>query len=255
MDGTTKDWGAPRYGRAWGDPSDPHQPIQTAGNLPGYNKVRVVDDPGTPTGSAVEFVFARGQKQGFAGAAFFPEWETGETYRDLYVRLLYKMDPAWTHHASGTTKIMFLGYGGGLPVQPTQFVLSNRNGWIELVDQSGDGSEPIHRALDVQMEKGRWYDIEMLIHGQSSLHAADGGMEMWINGRRVERWIQRSGGEEQRDPTPPTWRYVDGERRAVHTRFTGAQLGGWYGGSTKDEPGKPKDEWLRWGGLYISGLP
>lgn len=255
VDGSSKDWGAPNYGRAWGDPTDPTQPIQTSRDFDGFNVVHVVPDAGAPTGSAVEFVYARGKKDGFAGAAFFPRWPGGETYRDLYIRLLYKMDARWTHHSTGTTKILYFGYGGGRPGSPTQFYLSNRRGKVEVIDQSGDGNNPIHQAADVTMQPGRWYLIELVIRGQSSLRSADGSLDMWINGNRVTNWVQRKRNEPSASPSSPSWRWVDGSRGATHTRFTGAQLGGWYGGSARREPGKPRDEWIRWGALYISGRP
>lgn len=218
-----------------------------SGNATGGTKVftrnvSVVLDNGAPNGKAVQVDFWTGQGDGFAGAAFINGFSA--SYREFYIRTVFKYSANWQQHPSGTTKLFYYG----ITPQPTEFYpQGNGSEWtIRWRDQGGNDDDGVF-VHPTTFPPGVYHTLEIHHVMESSDGANDGYVRIWLDGVELrDSWNNLTAGQKNGQLHTPQWSWENGGR------LNGAQLGTFWGGTGGT---KSQDDWMRWGEIYISGKP
>ena len=224
--GCNKDWG-PRweYGTRW------------------RTHVTVVQDAGSPTGCALEFLYETGKGDGFSGAAFLNDW--GVRPDTMYMRFVVQFDPGWQQHTSGVTKLPFWGAGTGRGASASEFVAIYQNTTnLSVGDQSGTGEGGGWRVTSFD-PRGRYIDVEIL-HFLGTPGQRDGWFRVWLDG--VEHMMAQWHGGTRPGTSADGWQFLDPNEP---WGFKGLQFGFYWGGCCNNR--KSQDDWIRAAGLYVSG--
>ena len=153
-----------------------------------YGNFTIANDPSAPNGDGrvgqmfYSATMTAGTGPGIA-QIYFPRG-----VRQVYLSIWARISPNWVGNQSSTNKMFFLGVAGG----NNQFFLS----------AEGSGSNPLYAQLRLQgindprpritaninnaeIIRGAWQRWELVVTCNSRTNAADGSINMWINGTHV----------------------------------------------------------------------
>lgn len=224
VDGSAKEWPGFREGRAWMDDRN----------------VRIVSDPASKYGHAIEKRFRIGDEGGWHGNVRSRRLPGGP-FRELYYRIVFRVAPNWQWHRSGgkyfyygTTRHATRGYlgwdGAGRPT------------WVDF--GSGVG---LYRPNGIQpISRDRYHTIEL--HHGASTDGANGFIRMWIDGAEVESFnLVGDPAQNRVQLLNREWRSTQG---LADKRLDGLQAFMYWGGQGDT---KRVNDWIRLSELYISG--
>lgn len=226
VNGSSKDFG-PNYvtGRDWRDDKE----------------VRIVRDPASKYGHAIEKRFFVGDKSGWHGII-----HTGDfgVFRELYFRQVVRVSENWQWHRSGGKYFYYGAAGRKRNASPTQFILgwsgSGKTRWID----SGVGEYRPNGGPEITRDV--YHTIE--IHHVARTSGANGSLRMWIDGVEIKSFNLLG------DPTQNNVSLVNrewhGQRNLADKGLTGIQAFMYWGGQGDT---KRVDDWVRLSELYISG--
>lgn len=229
IDGSSKDFGPEFHkGRRWRND----------------RRVEVVTDPDSKFGHAIEKRFFIGDRSGWNGITSVGEYGA---YRELYLRIVFRLSPNWQYH-SGMNKLFYYGgAGAGQSKSATQFFIGIRGGHLEFIDQSASGeknSQGTFRANAPTIDRDRYHTVEVL-HVANTPGQSDGSVRMWIDGAEVPSFNHL--GRPDRDSVQlKNLRWLDYD----DTRLTGVEAFMFWGGQRDT---KRVNDWIRLSELYISG--
>lgn len=200
------------------------------------NRVSVVDAPDAKYGGkAIQKKFFVGDGSGWNGLHGKDNWPG--SYRELYIRTVFKLSSNWDDH-SGGQKLFYFGSEAG---QPNDFYVWFRlsNNDLRFVTQvasgvRGDDGADTFFASGHNLVAEEFVTIELHIVTQSVPGASDGSVTMWQDGERVGNWTGLQF-------------YKAG---ASSVEFDGYQAYLFWGGSGDT---KTANDWLQISEFYISG--
>lgn len=229
VDGSDRNWPGFQQGGRWQDPE----------------RIRVVEDPESKYGFAIEKRFFIGDTDGWNGIAYRNNWGL---YRQQYVRMVFKFSPNFQFHA-GNQKLYYWGGGnrpGESPVMFAMFVYNRQR--IEFRNNGTAGGAVKDRGSyrsDQRVERGRYHTLEVLQVANTPGNA-DGSIRVWLDGVEITDW--RLNGKRVSTENR-NWIGVD-EVPDGDTRLTGMQCCLYWGGQGNT---KRLNDWIRFAELYISG--
>lgn len=207
-----------------------------------------IADPDDPNGQAVQVNWLAGDASGFAGAAFWNDWEGDVPFLpgQLYFRMLIRFSTNWDYHSAGQ-KLSY--YGAGDDGQASEFYILMRQSDIRWRDQGGGGESGVWSTQDCMIPLGRYVDVEILHNAQSAVGVADGSLRIWVDGDECTGWTLLGSGTSADDLSAPVHNFIGA---GSTPNFSGVQLGMYWGG---EGDVKTVNDWMRMGEVYISGSP
>jgi hypothetical protein len=212
----------------------------TEGNYPNFT---IQTDPSAPSGDGkvAQMLYPAGMKSGTGPAKatlYFPP-----NTREAYIAVWMKLSPNWVGNQASINKMFFIGMSGGnnqfifeaygsgssrlQPMLALQGVLDNNRRSQLHPPNLGNHSEIV---------RGQWQKIEILLRCNSSPSAADGTMDLWVDGVAITS-VRNVSFTKKSDPT---------RRCNVHQFNWNPTYGG--GGAS---PGTDLYQWFD--RVYISG--
>lgn len=226
-DGSSKDWPSFFQNKKWADD----------------NRVRVVSDPKSKHGQAIEKRFFIGDQSGWNGITY----NGGHiVFRELYFRIVFRLSPNWQWHKAGG-KYFYYGAAGRERGGPTQFQLawngSGRTRWVDF--GSGVGGYVANGGPEITRDV--YHTIE--IHHVASTSGANGSLRMWIDGVEIQSFNLLG------DPTQNEVQLTNREwiaTRGLEDKRLGRGLQAFmFWGGQHDT--KQVNDWIRLSEFYVSG--
>lgn len=206
-------------------------------------RVRVVRDPTSKHGHAIEKRFFVGDNDGWHGAV-----RTGDfgSFRELYVRQVFRVSQNWQWHRSGGKYFYYGASGRDRGAGPRQFILawggSGETRWIDF----GSGVGEYRPNGGPKITKNRYHTIE--IHHVASTSGANGSLRMWIDGVEIKTF--NLVGDRTQNNISLLNREWRAQRNLADKGLTGIEAFVYWGGQGDS---KRVNDWIRLSELYISG--
>ena len=208
----------------------------------GWGSGNIVTDGSAPSGDGsvgrvtLTSAFPGGESPATTGFTFSVQ------PTDVYIAIWHKLSANWVGHSSGVNKVLFLidpsgtGGNGGTPFILNALMSQGSGSTYQYQGRNSHGvvgpTNYPHIAT-VNVTKGQWALVEVLIRAQNSAGAADGELHIWVNGTKVTQ------------VTNATWTASNGNRTWEHTKWEAV----W--GGTGETPGVTMFQYID--RMYVSG--
>lgn len=206
------------------------------------SRVRVVSDPASKYGKAIEKRYRIGDGAGWNGGVVTAHLPAGP-YRELYFRIVFRVSANWQWHKAGG-KYLYYGAADLRGGDATPFVLGWQGDGTSFWTASGNGRHVPNNVPRITRDK--YHTIE--IHHAASTSGANGSLRMWVDGVEVKSFNVL--GDRSRNAVKlmnQEWRATRG---LADKRLDRLQAFMFWGGQGDV---KRVNDWVRLSELYISG--